>query len=791
MEMTERPQWIVWKYEFVGGRWTKVLYQPKRHRSKAKTNDPSTWSSFDEALAAYDNGGFDGIGYVFSADDPYFGVDVDNCLRAGQVLDWATPILEKLEPTYGEISPSGNGVKFIAKGELPSDRGTRRAGMGPDGSGALEVYDRLRFFTITGDVFGDSTTIAELPDVAVELYALAKEKPPKATKAGKSRFTATATNSQAPASSASNGVHTDAQVLEAAARADGFNALWGGSLNGHPSQSEADMALINRLAFYCGRGQEEQVKRLFLQSELGKRSKSTGRDDYLDKMTIPKAYQGRTEFYDWTRPSANGKAQDSRPAFSNAFKVESPGKKPDEVRTEFKPRSAPEIAGYLTTIAKGWPKRLEETLFVQSGDFRPVFLESSTQLFSFIDSFASVFWQGGPDMVTQERFHEYVRKFKAQRFRAIERFPHWPPMPETYYMHPAIQPTRSRTLLDRFLDFFDFASDVDRSLGEAALLTLFWGGSPGARPCFLIRGPEDDDPVLMGRYVGKTTFVEVIASLVDGLVDILEGEDIPAVKTRLLSDEGMSKRVLRMDNLKTTRMGWAPFESFITSDVISGHRLFRGEGSRPNTVTPFITMNGGSLSKDMATRSIAIRLKRPRQHATWRSDVAGFIVKNQWGLVAEILGLLSEPRDAGSIVPRGRWAEWQGGVLGKVAAYEDCQDEIDRRCAELDADDESAETFETIIREKLIDRYHEPDNESIKIPTSIMGVWYSQIQKAHVAAKTATERLQLMPLKRLKWRRTNSERFWLWSGKDATGPLVDLKSELFTTKTSAGPHWGE
>jgi primase-polymerase (primpol)-like protein len=60
-----------------------------------------------------------------------------------------------LEGTYGEISPSGQGVKFIAKGKLPGKSGTRRSGIGPDGTGALEVYDHGRFFTITGDVFGD------------------------------------------------------------------------------------------------------------------------------------------------------------------------------------------------------------------------------------------------------------------------------------------------------------------------------------------------------------------------------------------------------------------------------------------------------------------------------------------------------------------------------------------------------------------------------------------------------------------------------------------------------------
>ena len=81
--------------------------------------------------------------------------------------------------------------------------------------------------------------------------------------------------------------------------------------------------------------------------------------------------------------------------------------------------------------------------------------------------------------------------------------------------------------------------------------------------------------------------------------------------------------------------------------------------------------------------------------------------------------------------PRGRWAEWQGGVLGKVKSYDQCQDEIDQRCKELDSDDEEAEFFEAVVREKLRGRFHEPENEFINIPTEVMGVWYGLPEGPH------------------------------------------------------------
>jgi putative DNA primase/helicase len=175
-ELIERPQWIVWKYALRDGDWTKVPYCPENPCRGAKANDSSTWATFDDAWAVYLAGGFDGIGYEFSADDPYFGADVDHCLEGGLVLEWAVPIVESLQQSYGEISPSGRGIKFIARGKLPGDTGAHRVNMGPDKTGGLELYERGRYFTITGNVFGDSSQIVELQDAANDLYRVAKER---------------------------------------------------------------------------------------------------------------------------------------------------------------------------------------------------------------------------------------------------------------------------------------------------------------------------------------------------------------------------------------------------------------------------------------------------------------------------------------------------------------------------------------------------------------------------------------------------------------------------------------
>lgn len=147
-DLTERDQWVLWRYETRDGKRTKVPYQPNNRR--AKTDDPSTWRPYSEvcdALRKYERS-FAGAGYVFASVDPYAGIDFDNCLDGCEVKPWAQPYLERFSDTYGEKSPSGQGVKIFAKGKLPG-KGKRK----DFGGYAIEIYDERRFFAVTGQAF--------------------------------------------------------------------------------------------------------------------------------------------------------------------------------------------------------------------------------------------------------------------------------------------------------------------------------------------------------------------------------------------------------------------------------------------------------------------------------------------------------------------------------------------------------------------------------------------------------------------------------------------------------------
>ena len=381
-----------------------------------------------------------------------------------------------------------------------------------------------------------------------------------------------------------------------------------------------------------------------------------------------------------------------------------------------------------------------------------------------------------PTCLIQSDSYEFLRKFGAEKFKTIETAPHWPAMAGAYYMHPVVNVTTSGGYFERFLDFFSPDTSVDRELIRAAIMTPFWGGSPGARPAFRIEGPENDPPELAGRGTGKSTFPIMLAMLTGGYIDLEEGEHFPDFKTRLLSNEEGRKRIVRVDNLKTLRLSWAPLEAFITSPVISGKALYKGEGQRPNTLTVFITVNGGGLSKDMAQRVVPIRLARPKYVAGWMESVTSFIERHRWDLIGEIVATLAE--DAGIMAAASRWSSWEKEVLTKCSDFDKCQAEIAKRVESIDSDDDDAFEIEGLFRQKLLGRKHNPDAQNIKIPTSDAAAWYSEYHGKKLDPSMATALLKTKPVKRLRYKRLKDERFWLWLKQD--GDLGANPMDLFS-----------
>lgn len=151
-------RWLNWRYEWKQGRegkpggWTKVpVIAGTDQRTDATKADHL--APFDAALVGARR---DGYGLGFALGDGIAGVDLDDCrdLDTGALAPWGALVVTALA-SYTEVSPSGTGVKIFVRGSLPEPgKGIKKAD--------IEVYDRRRFFTVTGQhLTGTPTTVEE------------------------------------------------------------------------------------------------------------------------------------------------------------------------------------------------------------------------------------------------------------------------------------------------------------------------------------------------------------------------------------------------------------------------------------------------------------------------------------------------------------------------------------------------------------------------------------------------------------------------------------------------------
>lgn len=148
--------WVVWKKETRRAKngttkATKVPYCATNPRSKAATDNPATWATFDAALLAFRAGHADGIGMVLRDTD--LGVfDVDHC-RDPQTGDLQPEALDLVNQanSYCEITPSDTGLRIIMKA---TGAQVHRKQPVPNANGmTVESYRGCeRYITVTGNV---------------------------------------------------------------------------------------------------------------------------------------------------------------------------------------------------------------------------------------------------------------------------------------------------------------------------------------------------------------------------------------------------------------------------------------------------------------------------------------------------------------------------------------------------------------------------------------------------------------------------------------------------------------
>lgn len=233
-ELKSLKQWVCWigadkipKNPFTGG--------------NAKSNDPSTWGDFQTACKACEQYRFDGVGFMFA--NGYFGVDLDHCTDD---TDFCDEFVETLQ-SYAEYSKSGSGIHIICKGKLPD--GSRR-------KGNVEMYSSGRYFICTGNVYNPAyTTVRDCTESVKVLH---------------SKYLPSETPRLEPRKIEPIDMD-DQEVVDKARNCKSgylFNMLFQGNWQGvYSSQSEADLALCNQLAFWTQRN-EAQMDRIFRSSGL-------------------------------------------------------------------------------------------------------------------------------------------------------------------------------------------------------------------------------------------------------------------------------------------------------------------------------------------------------------------------------------------------------------------------------------------------------------------------------------------------------------------------------------------
>jgi putative DNA primase/helicase len=143
LELQHFPQWVLWKWTRVNGKWTKPPYQVNGR--KASHSNLATWTTYANACAHED--GYDGLGFVLTPADPFAVLDLDHCRDplSGDVKPWAQKVIDRFD-TYTEASPTGTGVHILLRGVVPSGAGRKKKYE----DGAIEIYGQLRYITVTG-----------------------------------------------------------------------------------------------------------------------------------------------------------------------------------------------------------------------------------------------------------------------------------------------------------------------------------------------------------------------------------------------------------------------------------------------------------------------------------------------------------------------------------------------------------------------------------------------------------------------------------------------------------------
>lgn len=290
-ELKGYTQWIVWRLEKLPSdkKPKKVPYSPLRHqRSGSNEKYRATWGTFDQACQTYSAGIYAGISLAITENDPFVVIDFDHCVSSdGQIDDWVRKWIDALD-SYTEFSPSGTGIHIIVRGKKPGER-CKKVGLDYE----IEMYEKLRFITITGHVVDEKHFLSQNQEALKELYNERLDVGLKPVQA-------------APEKPVAPLEMDDCSLIETIRKSkqgSKFDRLMAGDCLSYANKdndgrSEADMALCGILAWWSQKD-PERIDRIFRTSQLlrPKWDEMHGAQTY-GQLTIDNAIKNTSGQYD-------------------------------------------------------------------------------------------------------------------------------------------------------------------------------------------------------------------------------------------------------------------------------------------------------------------------------------------------------------------------------------------------------------------------------------------------------------------------------------------------------------
>lgn len=440
-----------------------------------------------------------------------------------------------------------------------------------------------------------------------------------------------------------------------------------------------------------------------------------------------------------------------------------------------------QTCGDIYTLGDGGP------LFVPCNTATPPIriLKDPPDLFAWAKQSAAIRWYTGAclngEPLGKTELVSTLRANPSASYDTVATTPHHPPMASTYYAHGELPPATGERLAE-FIDRLNPETEQDRDLLKAMVMTPAYGGPAGSRPMFVISSDH-------GRGSGKTKTAEAVGHLFGGGLTVsLETRDgIDRLRQRLLAPSNAALRCITIDNVKSAASS-GEIESLITASVIDGHRLHHGDARRANNLTWTLTANGVGLSRDLADRSVLIKLGKP-QRADFVSWAWQFIDKHRLQLVADILAeLRADPQSEISPAHRDRWTAWQDAVLCRLPDADNLARLIIERRGGMDQDAKDWDEVQSII-EGLVEAVgyaHSP--QPVHIPTKAICDRFIHLTGQHLTGRGFATMLArftgIGDAKRLRPNPSNRNgRGYLWM--PVGGTLEDAASVPPTTY----PNW--